>query len=158
MRVFLLPGLLSLWTLGVLWHESRPPAVRLVDPLTEMPYSASRLKHHIAPLPRVRRAVLPTPLERCPRLSQAIGTRISVKRDDLAGLALGGNKTRHLEFILGLVLDPWYTGKALAALVAHARGLLAGDHSVVFAHKGGMPLTFLPDLGDKITYCAEEPS
>jgi 1-aminocyclopropane-1-carboxylate deaminase/D-cysteine desulfhydrase-like pyridoxal-dependent ACC family enzyme len=135
---------------------------------SEMPYSAIRLKEHFALLPRVRLAALPTPLERCPRLSQLIGTGISLKRDDLTGLALGGNKTRHLEFILGralaartegLMLDPCYTGKALAALVAHARvGLLAGDHSVVFAHAGGTPLTFLPGLGDKLTCCAEEPS
>jgi|SRR4030095_837745 1-aminocyclopropane-1-carboxylate deaminase/D-cysteine desulfhydrase-like pyridoxal-dependent ACC family enzyme len=132
-----------------------------------MPYSASRLKEHIALLLRVRLAALPTPVERCPRLSQLIGTRISVKRDDLTWLALGGNKALHLDFILGrvlaartegLILDPWYTGKALAALVAHARaGLLVGDHLGVFAHTGGTPLTFLPGLGDKITCCAEKP-
>jgi D-cysteine desulfhydrase family pyridoxal phosphate-dependent enzyme len=52
--------------------------------------------------PRARLGDLPTPLHECPRLSSALGgPRILVKRDDLTGLALGGNKTRPLEFVLG---------------------------------------------------------
>lgn len=46
-------------------------------------------------LPRVEIAELPTPLHECPRLAEAIGVRrFFVKRDDLTGLAFGGNKTR----------------------------------------------------------------
>jgi len=56
----------------------------------------------LAALPRVPLAHLPTPLEELPRLSEALGgPRIFIKRDDLTGLALGGNKTRLLEFYLG---------------------------------------------------------
>jgi 1-aminocyclopropane-1-carboxylate deaminase/D-cysteine desulfhydrase-like pyridoxal-dependent ACC family enzyme len=45
-------------------------------------------------------ALLPTPLEHLPRLSEALGgPDIWVKRDDLTGLAFGGNKTRQLEFV-----------------------------------------------------------
>ena len=52
-------------------------------------------------IPRVRLAVLPTPIQPLPRLSAMLGgPRILVKRDDLTGLALGGNKTRKLEFVL----------------------------------------------------------
>ncbi len=53
-------------------------------------------------IPRVRFAALPTPVEPMPRLSQALGggPRLLVKRDDLTGLAFGGNKTRKLEFVL----------------------------------------------------------
>jgi len=52
-------------------------------------------------LPRVPLAVLPTPLEPLPRLSEALrGPRLFVKRDDLTGLAGGGNKTRKLEYVL----------------------------------------------------------
>jgi D-cysteine desulfhydrase family pyridoxal phosphate-dependent enzyme len=52
-------------------------------------------------IPRIRLAVLPTPIEALPRLSAALGgPRLLVKRDDLTGLALGGNKTRKLEFAL----------------------------------------------------------
>ena len=51
--------------------------------------------------PRVSLALLPTPLEHLPRLSEALGgPDIWVKRDDLTGLAFGGNKTRQLEFLL----------------------------------------------------------
>jgi D-cysteine desulfhydrase family pyridoxal phosphate-dependent enzyme len=50
-------------------------------------------------LPRVALAQLPTPLEECPRLSEALGgPRILIKRDDLTGLAFGGNKTRKFDF------------------------------------------------------------
>ena len=51
-------------------------------------------------------AFLPTPLEFCPRLSKLLGgPDIFIKRDDLTGLAFGGNKTRQLEFLLPKVLN-----------------------------------------------------
>lgn len=50
--------------------------------------------------PRVSLATLPTPLEEAPRLSQELGIRLLVKRDDLTGLALGGNKARKLELLV----------------------------------------------------------
>lgn len=55
----------------------------------------------LASLPRVRLAVLPTPLTFLPRLSEAVGLEVWVKRDDLTGLGLGGNKARKLEFLAG---------------------------------------------------------
>ncbi len=52
-------------------------------------------------LPRVRLANLPTPLHELPRLSAELGgPRLLIKRDDLTGLATGGNKTRKLEFLV----------------------------------------------------------
>ena len=52
-------------------------------------------------LARVSLANLPTPVESLPRLSQALqGPRIFIKRDDLTGLAGGGNKTRKLELFV----------------------------------------------------------
>jgi D-cysteine desulfhydrase family pyridoxal phosphate-dependent enzyme len=52
-------------------------------------------------LPKIRIAHLPTPIEALPRLSEALGgPQIYVKRDDLTGLAFGGNKTRKLEYLL----------------------------------------------------------
>ncbi len=52
-------------------------------------------------IPRLRFASLPTPVESMPRLSAALkGPQLLVKRDDLTGLAFGGNKTRKLEFLL----------------------------------------------------------
>jgi len=59
-------------------------------------------------LDRFPRAALchrPTPLERMDRLADHLGgPRLWVKRDDCTGLALGGNKTRKLEFLLGEAL------------------------------------------------------
>ncbi len=52
--------------------------------------------------PRAELAHLPTPLEYLPRLSRHLGgPEIYVKRDDCTGLAMGGNKTRKLEFVMG---------------------------------------------------------
>jgi 1-aminocyclopropane-1-carboxylate deaminase/D-cysteine desulfhydrase-like pyridoxal-dependent ACC family enzyme len=53
-------------------------------------------------LPRVELGHLPTPLEEAPRLANSLGLdQLWIKRDDLTGLALGGNKARKLEYILG---------------------------------------------------------
>lgn len=49
--------------------------------------------------PRARLATLPTPLEEGPSLPS--GARLWIKRDELTGLALGGNKARKLEFLCG---------------------------------------------------------
>ena len=52
-------------------------------------------------LPRFPLAVLPTPLRRARRLEDALGAPpIWVKRDDLVGFALAGNKARKLEFLV----------------------------------------------------------
>lgn len=52
-------------------------------------------------IPRLRFAHLPTPVESLSRLSAALGgPTLLVKRDDQTGLALGGNKTRKLEYLL----------------------------------------------------------
>jgi D-cysteine desulfhydrase family pyridoxal phosphate-dependent enzyme len=60
-----------------------------------------KLEQALAGLPRTPLAVKPTPLEALPRLSQKLGgPPIYIKRDDLTGLAFGGNKTRMLEFSL----------------------------------------------------------
>ena len=50
--------------------------------------------------PRVKLGVLPTPIHRLEGISEMLGTNVYVKRDDLTGLGLGGNKVRKLEFLL----------------------------------------------------------
>jgi len=55
--------------------------------------------------PRATLATTPTPLEAMPNLSRHLGgPNLYVKRDDLTGLALGGNKARQLEFYFGEAL------------------------------------------------------
>jgi len=64
------------------------------------------LKEKIKKFPQVNLAVLPTPLHEVPRFSQALGgPRIFIKRDDLTGLAFGGNKTRMFEFLLARAIQ-----------------------------------------------------
>jgi D-cysteine desulfhydrase len=58
----------------------------------------------LSTLPRYPLAHLPTPLEQLPRLSRELGPRLFIKRDDLTGLAGGGNKTRKLEYLLAEAL------------------------------------------------------
>jgi len=51
--------------------------------------------------PKIRIAHLPTPVEAMPRLTTLLnGPTLYVKRDDLTGLAFGGNKTRKLELLM----------------------------------------------------------
>src|SRR5437667_10792500 len=55
---------------------------------------------------RLTFAHLPTPIETLPRLSEALGgARLLIKRDDVTGLAFGGNKTRKLEFLVAEARD-----------------------------------------------------
>lgn len=52
--------------------------------------------------PRTALCHRPTPIEPLPRLSALLGgPSIFIKRDDCTGLAMGGNKTRKLEFLVG---------------------------------------------------------
>ncbi len=50
---------------------------------------------------RLQLANLPTPLEAAPRLAEHAGlTSLFIKREDMSGYALGGNKLRQIDFIL----------------------------------------------------------
>ena len=56
---------------------------------------------NLAKFARRRYTAAPTPIEKLSRLSEALGGPIIyMKRDDLLGLAGGGNKTRKLEFLV----------------------------------------------------------
>lgn len=84
---------------------------------------------------RFELAVLPTPLQRAPRLEQVLGSGpIWIKRDDLTGFGVAGNKARTLEFLLGDALAqgadtlvvtgaPTSNFCAAAALAARVAGL-----------------------------------
>lgn len=68
--------------------------------------SPAALRARIDDLPRRRLAVLPTACEDLPRLADHVGVpRFRLKRDDLTGLGMGGNKSRTMEFVLGDALD-----------------------------------------------------
>jgi len=81
----------------------------------------------LARRPRFPLATTPTPVHEAPRLRAALGgdrrcPRILIKRDDLTGLGLGGNKARKLEF---LVADAY----ALGATMLVTTGAVQSNHA-----------------------------
>ena len=97
--------------------------------------TAARAAHPFAPR-RFPLALLPTPLHRARRLEGALDlpAPLLLKRDDLIGFGLAGNKTRPLEHLLGAALDagadilvtgggPGSNFCPAAALAARAAGL-----------------------------------
>ncbi len=99
-------------------------AIRILDAREAI----QRVRQALERLPRVPLAQLPTPLEPAPRLTRAVGgPTIFVKRDDLTGLALGGNKARQLEYLLGEALHQGATAVLSGAGVDsnHCRQLAA---------------------------------
>jgi len=91
---------------------------------------------------RVELATLPTPLVRAPRLERALAAGpLYIKRDDLTGVSVAGNKARALEFLLGAALaagsdvfvaagSPSSNFCAAAAMAANTVGL---DCDLLFA-------------------------
>jgi len=89
---------------------------------------------------RVRLTQAPTPFEFLPNITRALnGPNIFIKRDDNTGLALGGNKTRKLEFLIG---------EAVAQGATHVvtQGATQSNHvrqTIAAAAKHGMKTTAL---------------
>jgi D-cysteine desulfhydrase len=78
---------------------------------------------------RVRFAASPTPIQLLPRLGDALGLELAVKRDDLTGFAESGNKARKLEFLVHDALeqgaDTLITVGALQSNCARATAVVA---------------------------------
>ena len=55
--------------------------------------------------PKVSLGIFPTPVQRLENISRILGADIYVKRDDMTGLGLGGNKVRKLEYLLADAKD-----------------------------------------------------
>lgn len=68
--------------------------------------SLDEIKEKIKKFPKKELIYLPTPLVKLQNLTEELGgPNIYIKRDDLTGLAFGGNKSRKLEYIIQDVLD-----------------------------------------------------
>ena len=116
-------------------------------------------------------AQLPTPLERLDRLGKVLGIpSLWIKRDDQTGLALGGNKTRKLEFLIADALAHRATAivtegglqsnhvrqSAAAAAKAGLACHLVLDHAVpivteLYRSNGNLVLDYL--LGAEVHLC-----
>lgn len=89
--------------------------------------------------------IFPTPLVKLENLSKQLNTNVWIKRDDLCGIALGGNKVRKLEYLLAdaksqgceLVMT---TGQAQSnhAMLTAACALKLGMECVLVLKKRGI--------------------
>jgi D-cysteine desulfhydrase family pyridoxal phosphate-dependent enzyme len=101
----------------------------------------------------------PEKIERAKRIGNEAATRLGLPEridfgdlitdQDFIGEGYGIPTVEAMEAIRllaateAIVLDPCYTAKAMAALIAHIRaGELTADECVVFLHTGGMPALF----------------
>ena len=95
-------------------------------------------------IPRIPLGILPTPVHKLENISRILGTNVYVKRDDLTGLGLGGNKVRKLEFLLA---DAKQTG----AEIVFTTGGAQSNHAMLTAaaaKKLGMtPILLLKQRG-----------
>ncbi len=63
------------------------------------------MRQTISMLPtRTPLALLPTPIHKLAHISRDLGIDLWIKRDDLTGFALGGNKGRKLEYLMSHIL------------------------------------------------------
>jgi D-cysteine desulfhydrase len=67
------------------------------------------LNHSLDKIPTIKLASVPTPLDEAPRIADKIGlSKLFIKRDDLTGLAGGGNKARKLEYDFAEIIHGGY--------------------------------------------------
>ena len=81
-------------------------------------------------IPRVSLGVFPTPIQKLENTSKLLHTNVYVKRDDLTGLGLGGNKTRKLEFLLA-------DAKNRGAEIVFTTGGAQSNHAMLTAAAAG---------------------
>ncbi len=69
-----------------------------------MPLHREPARQRLAALPSTRLGTWPTPLHRLDRFGAAIGAEVWIKRDDVQGVALAGNKIRKFKLVAGQAL------------------------------------------------------
>lgn len=84
----------------------------------------------LSEFPRIPLGLFPTPIHRLDHISSLLGTNVYIKRDDLSGLGLGGNKVRKLEFLLA-------EAKAQGAEVVFTTGGAQSNHAMLTAAAAG---------------------
>ena len=75
---------------------------------------------------KVSLGVFPTPIQRLDNISALLNTNVFVKRDDLTGIGLGGNKVRKLEYLLA-------DARRLGAEVVFTTGGAQSNHAMLTA-------------------------
>ena len=97
---------------------------------------------------RVSLGIFPTPIQRLDNISALLNTNVFIKRDDLTGLGLGGNKVRKLEFLMA-------DAKKRGARVVFTTGGAQSNHAMLTAaaarRLGMRPILILKKRG--VTAC-----
>ena len=75
---------------------------------------------------KISLGIFPTPIHRLDNISRLLGADIYIKRDDMTGLGLGGNKVRKLEYLLA-------DAKAQGAEVVFTTGGAQSNHAMLTA-------------------------
>ncbi len=70
--------------------------------------------------------IFPTPVQYLKNLSEMLHTNLYIKRDDMTGVALGGNKVRKLEYLL-------YDAKLKGAEIVFTTGGAQSNHAMLTA-------------------------
>ena len=98
--------------------------------------------------PKVRLGIFPTPVHKLDRISEILGTNVYIKRDDLTGLGLGGNKVRKLEYLLA-------DAREQGAEIVFTTGGAQSNHAMLTAAAAGKtgmkPILILKKRG--VTAC-----
>ena len=80
--------------------------------------------------PKVSLGVFPTPIQKLKNISKKLNTNVYIKRDDLTGVGLGGNKVRKLEYLLA-------DAKQKGARVVFTTGGAQSNHAMLTAAAAG---------------------
>ena len=80
--------------------------------------------------PKVPLGIFPTPVQKLENISAKLHTNVYIKRDDLTGLGLGGNKIRKLEYLLA-------DAKEKGAEVVFTTGGAQSNHAMLTAAAAG---------------------
>ena len=103
---------------------------------------------NLTDIPRLSLGLFPTPIHKLENISRELGAEIWIKRDDLTGLGLGGNKVRKLEFLLA-------EAKAQGAEIVFTTGGAQSNHAMLTAaaanRLGMTPVLILKKRG--VTAC-----
>ena len=93
---------------------------------------------------RIKLGIFPTPLHRLKNISEHVKTNVWIKRDDMTGVGLGGNKVRKLEFLLA-------EAKKQGAKIVLTTGGAQSNHAMLTAccanRLGMRPILVLKDKG-----------
>ena len=117
-------------------------------PLPLSQFSCGPLSPTLPDLPRVPLIRAPTPLVAAERLAHAIGMKsLYVKREDLSGFAMGGNKPRQLEAIIAHARS---TGADTLVTTAAAQSNFCQATAAAAAHLGLRCILLLRREGEAV--------